>query len=78
MPGGMAAIYRDLVANDARTIQVVDDVTEALKRSRQCLVLTQWTTHVERFTDEFRGRGLDPVVLRGGMTTKAAATPLPD
>ena len=70
-PGGMAAIYRDLVANDARTIQVVDDVTAALKRGRHCLVLTQWTTHIERFTDEFRRRGLDPVVLRGGMTTKA-------
>jgi len=70
-PGGMAAIYRDLVADDARTTQVVDDVTAARKRSRNCLVLTQWTTHIERFTDQFRQRGLDPVVLRGGMTTKA-------
>jgi superfamily II DNA or RNA helicase len=70
-PGGMAAIYRDLVTDDARTTQVVDDVTAALNRGRHCLVLTQWTTHVERFTDDFRQRGLDPVVLRGGMTTKA-------
>jgi superfamily II DNA or RNA helicase len=70
-PGGMAAIYRDLVADDARTSQVVDDVTAARNRSRNCLVLTQWTTHIERFTDQFRQRGLDPVVLRGGMTTKA-------
>jgi hypothetical protein len=29
-PGGMAAIYRDLVADKARTIQVVDDVAAAL------------------------------------------------
>ncbi|HEX6359591.1 DEAD/DEAH box helicase [Actinophytocola sp.] len=70
-PGGMAAIYRDLVTDSARTTQVADDVAAALKRGRHCLVLTQWTTHVERFTDEFCQRGLDSVVLRGGMTTKA-------
>jgi superfamily II DNA or RNA helicase len=70
-PGGMAAIYRDLIADDARTTQVVNDVTGALNRGRHCLVLTQWTTHVERFTDQLRQCGLDPVVLRGGMTTKA-------
>lgn len=70
-PGGIAAIYRDLVADNTRTSQVVDDVTAALKRGRHCLVLTQWTTHVERFADEFRQQALDPVVLRGGMSTKA-------
>jgi superfamily II DNA or RNA helicase len=70
-PGGMAAIYRDLVADDTRTKQVVDDVTAALNRGRHCLVLTQWTTHVERLTDQLQQRDLDPVVLRGGMTTKA-------
>jgi superfamily II DNA or RNA helicase len=70
-PGGMAAIYRDLVADHARTTQVVDDVAAALTRGRHCLVLTQWTTHVERFTDELRQRALDPVVLRGGMNAKA-------
>jgi hypothetical protein len=31
-PGGIAAVYRDLVADDARTRQVADDVTEALRR----------------------------------------------
>lgn len=70
-PGGMAAIYRDLVADHARTTQVVNDVAAALKRGRHCLVLTQWTAHVERFTDELRRRALDPVVLRGGMNAKA-------
>ncbi|MGH3438899.1 MAG: TOTE conflict system archaeo-eukaryotic primase domain-containing protein [Sciscionella sp.] len=43
-PGGMAAIYRDLVADGARLTQVVDDVVAALKRGRHCLLLTQWTT----------------------------------
>ncbi len=33
----MAAIYRDLVADDARTTQVISDVTAALQRGRHCL-----------------------------------------
>jgi superfamily II DNA or RNA helicase len=69
-PGGMAAIYRDLIADDARTTQVINDVTAALDHGRHCLVLTQWTAHLERLTDELRQRGHDPVILRGGMSTK--------
>jgi superfamily II DNA or RNA helicase len=70
-PGGMAAIYRDLVADDTRLTQVVNDVIAALKRGRHCLLLTQWTAHIERFAEELRQRSLDPVVLRGGMSTTA-------
>jgi len=70
-PGGMATIYRDLVADDTRLTQIVDDVIAALERGRHCLLLTQWTTHVERFADQFRQRSLDPIVLRGGMSTTA-------
>jgi superfamily II DNA or RNA helicase len=69
-PGGMAAIYRALIADDARTTQVINDVTAALDHGRHCLVLTQWTAHLERLTDELRQRGRDPVILRGGMSTK--------
>ncbi len=64
-------MYRELVADEARTGQVVADVLEALTRGRHCLVLTQWTAHVERFSEIFRGKGFDPVVLRGGMGAKA-------
>jgi superfamily II DNA or RNA helicase len=67
----MAAIYRDLVADVARLDQVVDDVITALNNSRHCLLLTQWTTHVERFADKLRQHSLDPIVLRGGMNTTA-------
>jgi hypothetical protein len=45
-PGGIAAVYRDLVADEARTRQVADDVTEALQRGRHCLVLTKWVAHL--------------------------------
>ena len=40
-PGGMAAIYRDLVADDDRTRQIITDVQAALLRGQHCLVLTQ-------------------------------------
>jgi superfamily II DNA or RNA helicase len=70
-PGGMATIYRALVADTARTSQVITDVTAALERGRHCLLLTQWTAHVEQFTKQLRQRGLDPVELRGGMNVKA-------
>ncbi len=75
-PGGIAAVYRDLVADDARTNQVTDDVAAALDQGRHCLVLTQWTDHVERLAAALRERGHDPVVLRGGMGAKARAAAL--
>jgi superfamily II DNA or RNA helicase len=70
-PGGMAAIYRDLVGDDRRTAQVADDVAEALARGRHCLVLTQWTAHLDLLAGALRDRACDPVVLRGGMGAKA-------
>jgi superfamily II DNA or RNA helicase len=75
-PGGIAAIYRDLVADDTRTAQVVTDVVAALTNGRHCLVLTQWTDHLDRLTAALRQRGHDPVVLRGGMGAKARAAAL--
>ncbi len=75
-PGGMSAIYRDLVADNDRTRQVVSDVVAALDRGRNCLVLTQWTAHVERLAEELRSEGHDPVLLRGGMGVKAGAAAL--
>src|SRR4051812_14624817 len=76
-PGGIAAIYRDLVADDTRTAQVVTDVVAALTDGRHCLVLTQWTDHLDRLTAALRERGHDPVVLRGGgMGARARAAAL--
>jgi superfamily II DNA or RNA helicase len=75
-PGGIAAIYRDLVADDTRTAQVAADVCEALARERHCLVLTQWTAHLDRLAMALREAGHDPVVLRGGMGAKARTAAL--
>jgi len=70
-PGGIAAVYRDLVADDARLALVVEDVLEAVVRSRHCLVLTQWTAHVDRLATQLTARGHEPVVLVGGMGARA-------
>jgi hypothetical protein len=52
-PGGISAIYRDLIADDARTNQITDDVVAALASRRHCLVLTQWTEHLDRLVGGF-------------------------
>jgi superfamily II DNA or RNA helicase len=75
-PGGIAAIYKDLVADEQRIRQVSDDVTAALARGRNCLVLTNWTAHLDKLTDALRGLGHDPVVLRGGMGARDRAAAL--
>jgi superfamily II DNA or RNA helicase len=73
-PGGMATIYRDLAANAPRTAQITADVTAALRHGRHCLVLTQWTSHLDALADTLRADGHDPVILRGGMTATARNT----
>jgi superfamily II DNA or RNA helicase len=73
MPGGMAVIYKDLIASDDRTRQVIADVTVALAQDRNCLVLTNWTGHMEKMASVLRELGHDPVILRGGMGAKTRA-----
>ena len=76
VPGGMTVIYRDLIASQARTRQVIEDVTAALARGRNCLVLTSWIAHLNKLADGLRDAGHDPVVLRGGMSAKDRAAAL--
>jgi superfamily II DNA or RNA helicase len=75
-PGGIAMVYRELAADENRNQQIIGDVVDALERGRHCLVLTQWTGHLEHFAEVLRERGRDPVVLRGGMGAKARAAAL--
>ncbi|HJQ47005.1 MAG TPA: DEAD/DEAH box helicase [Amycolatopsis sp.] len=72
-PGGMAAVYRELIADQARTAQVVTDVLGARERGRHCMLLTQWREHIDDFDKALRDRGYTPVILRGGMGAKARA-----
>ena len=70
-PGGITEIYRDLARDDDRTRQVTADVIAALSGGRNCLILTNWTSHLERIAALLRDAGDDPVVLRGGMGVKS-------
>ena len=75
-PGAIQAVYRALVDDPDRNQQVSDDVQAALEAGRHCLVLTQWTRHVDLLAADLRNRGHDPVVLRGGLGVNARAAAL--
>jgi hypothetical protein len=75
-PGGMTTIFRHLAADEQRTRQITADVLTALSKDRNCLVLTNRTSHLERFADLLREAGHDPVILRGGMGAKSRAAAL--
>jgi hypothetical protein len=72
----MTAIYRHLAADEQRARQVIADVLAALSRNRNCLVLTNPTSHLEKFAGLLREAGHDPVILRGGMGAKSRAAAL--
>jgi hypothetical protein len=68
-PGGIFAIYKDLVANEERLQQIYDDVIEAYERNSRILVLTTWKAHLESLKSRFAA-GLNPVVFTGAMKAK--------
>jgi len=72
----MTVIYKDLIASDQRTYQVIADVAAALGQGRNCLVLTNWTGHLQRIAGALRALGHDPVILKGGMGAKDRAAAL--
>lgn len=72
----MAAIYRDLAADDGRARQVTADVADALAKGRYCLVLTLWIAHLTKLTEMLQAMGYDPIILRGGMSAKSRAAAL--
>ncbi len=75
-PGGMTTIYRHLAADEQRARQVTADVLAALSKDRNCLVLTNRTSHLERSAGLLREAGRDPVILRGGKGAKSRAAAL--
>jgi superfamily II DNA or RNA helicase len=73
VPGAIASIHRALAADEARNEQILNDVLEAHARGRHCLVLAQRTAHVDHLATSLTGRGLEPVVLKGGMGARDRA-----
>lgn len=69
-PGGISAIYKDLIANEGRLQQIYDDVIAAYEQNSRILVLTTWKAHLDSFRSRFEAAGLKPVVLTGAMKAK--------
>ncbi len=71
---GIQAVFRALVEDEERSRQICGDVAAATEVGRNCLVLTQWTEHLEALSGELQRLGIDAVVMRGGMGKKARAS----
>ncbi|MDG4762507.1 DEAD/DEAH box helicase family protein, partial [Solwaraspora sp. WMMD406] len=68
-PGALAEVHRRLALDEPRNTRIADDVTAALTRGRNCLVLTRRIAHVEALTTLLAARGHQALVLQGAMST---------
>ncbi len=74
-PGVIQDIYRALVHDEQRNAAIIDDVQDAIRRGRHCLILTNRTAHMEDLAQRLQEVGLSPVSLHGklGATARRAA-----
>lgn len=70
---GIQNVFRSIVEDDQRNGQISADVAHAVESGRNCLVLSQWTAHIDRFVTCLKARGHEPLVLHGGMGKRARA-----
>ena len=71
---GIQAVFRALVEDEERSRQICGDIAAAVEAGRNCLVLTQWTEHLEALSGELQRLGIEAIVMRGGMGKKAQAS----
>jgi len=69
-PGGIAEIYRALVADQVRLNQIVADVLTACEAGANILVLTTWVGHLNAITERLQDAGRTVIVLSGGMKAR--------
>jgi superfamily II DNA or RNA helicase len=67
------AVFGALVDDEHRTEQICADVHDAVSAGRTCLVLTQRTDHIDAIVARLNALGDAPLVLRGGLGSKARA-----
>jgi hypothetical protein len=60
-------LYSEVVDNDSRNQQIVEDVFASYKRGRNCIVLTLRTAHVELLVKKSRKEVPDVTMLMGGI-----------
>ncbi|MDY6792639.1 MAG: DEAD/DEAH box helicase family protein [Thermodesulfobacteriota bacterium] len=64
-------LYAELVDNDFRNQQIIQDVLENYKQGRNCLVLSLRTAHVQLLVDNLKEDVQDVFTLIGGMGKKS-------
>ena len=69
-PGGMAEIYRALIADQERLDQITSDVLTAHNDGANILVLTTWIDHLHAITRQLSDAGASVTVLHGQMKTR--------
>lgn len=77
----IAEAHRALTTDESRNAQLVTDVTAALQRGRNCLVLSRRVAHVELLASALAAQGHRALVLQGGMSAgdrRAAVSRLAD
>jgi len=63
-------LYSEIVDNNTRNQQIIEDVLESYRRGRKCIILTLRTAHVELLAKRLSEEVPDVVTLRGGMGSK--------
>jgi len=63
-------LYSEIVDNNTRNQQIIEDVLESYRRGRNCIILTLRTAHVESLAKKLREEVPDVVTLIGGMGSK--------
>jgi hypothetical protein len=69
-PGGMAEIYRALIADEARLEQIIIDVLAAHTGGANILVLTTWIDHLNAIAERLRAAGKSVIALSGQMKAR--------
>jgi superfamily II DNA or RNA helicase len=64
-------VFRALVSDGNRTALVAEDVLQALRAGRRCLILSEWKEHCRALAVQLIKRGKAPVVLDGSIKKKA-------
>ena len=63
-------LYSEIVDNNTRNQQIIEDVLESYRRGRNCIILTLRTAHVESLAKRLTEEVPDVVTLIGGMGSK--------
>ena len=63
-------LYSEIVDNDFRNQQIVEDVLNTYQQGRNCIVLSLRTAYIELLARKLREEVPDVVTLMGGMGTK--------